>query len=109
MLFDYRSGRDRAGPIDFLKSLSYLQTKDYDGHNDIIKRPEVIAIGCMAHARRCLERAYENDRVRAEWRLSKTQQLYLLERQAREAVYSFDARYQQRQEQALEILAEIKI
>jgi transposase len=110
VLFDYRPGRDQAGPNDFLKNFrGHLQIDGYDGYNDIIKRPEVIAVGCMAHARRYFEHAQENDRVRAEWMLSKIQQLYLLERQAREADFSFEARYQLRQEQALSILAEIKI
>ncbi|MGH7393561.1 MAG: IS66 family transposase, partial [Candidatus Rokuibacteriota bacterium] len=110
VLFDYRPGRSRAGPNDLLKNFrGHLQIDGYDGYNDVIKRPEVIAVGCMAHARRYFEHAQESDHVRAEWMLSKIQELYALERQAREAASSFEERYQLRQQQALSILAEIKI
>lgn len=109
VLFDYRPGRSRAGPNDLLENFrGYLQIDGYDGYNDVIKRPGVIAVGCMAHARRYFEHAQESDRVRAAWMLSKIQQLYVLERQAREAALSFQERYQLRQEQALSVLAEIK-
>lgn len=110
VLFDYRSGRDRAGPNEFLKNFrGHLQIDGYDGYNDVIKRPEVIAMGCMAHARRYFEHAQENDRVRAEWMLSKIQDLYDIERQAREAALPFEERYQLRQNHALPLLTEIKI
>jgi len=110
MLFDYRPGRDRAGPNDFLKNFrGHLQIDGYDGYNDVIKRPEVIATGCMAHARRYFEHAHENDPTRAEWMLSKIQALYALERQAREAALPFEERYQLRQNHALPVLTELKI
>lgn len=110
VLFDYRRGRDRAGPNEFLKSFrGHLQIDGYDGYNDIIKRPEVIAVGCMAHARRYFEHAQENDRDRAQWMLSKIQALYVIERQAREAALPVEERYQLRQHHALPVLAEIKI
>ncbi len=110
VLFDYRPGRSRAGPNDILKNFrGHLQIDGYDGYNDVIKRSEVIAVGCLAHARRYFEQAQENDSVRAEWMLSKIQELYAIERQAREVALSFQERYQLRQEQALSILAEIKI
>ncbi|MDZ7398403.1 MAG: IS66 family transposase, partial [candidate division KSB1 bacterium] len=109
VLFDYRPGRDRAGPNELLKNFrGYLQIDGYDGYNDVIKQPEVIAVGCMAHARRYFEHAQESDRVRAEWMLSKIQALYAIERQAREAALPFEERYQLRQQHALPVLAEIK-
>jgi len=110
VFFDYRPGRSRAGPNDILKNFrGHLQIDGYDGYNDVIKRPEVIAVGCLAHARRYFEQAQENDSVRAEWMLSKIQELYAIERQARETALSFQERYQLRQEQALSILTKIKI
>jgi transposase len=110
VLFDYRPGRSRAGPNDILKNFcGHLQIDGYDGYNDVIAQPQVIAVGCWAHVRRYFEQAQDNDRVRSEWMLSKIQELYAIERQAREAALSFQERDQLRQEQALSILAEIKI
>jgi len=65
-------------------------------------------VGCFAHARRYFEQAQDSDRERAEWMLSKLQELYRLERQAREVQMSFEERHALRQEHALLILAEIR-
>jgi len=52
---------------------------------------------CFAHARLYFEQAHDSDRVRAEWMLSKLQELYQFERQTRIGSLSFDERYQFRQ------------
>jgi transposase len=109
VLFDYRPGRSRAGPNEILKSFQgYLQCDGYVGYDDILARPGVMAVGCFAHARRYFEQAQDSDRERAKWMLVKLQALYALERQAREAQMSFEARHALRQEYALPVLAEIK-
>jgi transposase len=109
VFFDYRPSRSRAGPNDILKNFTgHLQIDGYDGYNEVIARPQVIAVGCFAHARRYFEHALDSDRERAEWMLSKIQELYALERDARQKELSFDQRYELRQKSALPLLAEIK-
>lgn len=109
VLFDYRPSRSRAGPNEVLKNFQgYLQCDGYTGYEDILARAGVVGVGCMAHARRYFEQAQDSDRERAEWMLLKVQALYSIEREAREASMSFDARHALRQERALPILQEIK-
>lgn len=107
--FDYRPSRSRAGPNERLKNFSgYLQTDGYTGYDEVTARKEVVAVACLAHARRYFVEARENDPERAEWMLKAIQKLYQIERLAREAEMSFDARYRLRQKSAPPILAEIE-
>ncbi|MCG3158175.1 MAG: IS66 family transposase ISPto8 [bacterium] len=109
VFFDYRPGRSRAGPNEILQNFNgHLQIDGYEGYNNVIARPRVIAVGCFAHARRYFDKAKDSDRGRAEWMLSKIQALYLIERRAREEGLPFEARYQLRQREAVPLLAEIK-
>ncbi|NUO82317.1 IS66 family transposase [candidate division KSB1 bacterium] len=109
VFFDYRPSRSRAGPNEMLQNFQgYLQCDGYTGYEDILAKPGVVAVGCFAHARRYFEQAQDSDRERAAWMLMKLQALYRLEREAREAQMSFEARHAHRQEHALPILQEIK-
>lgn len=109
VLFDYRKGRSRAGPNQMLKNFKgYLQSDGYTGYDEIIARDQVISVGCFAHARRYFVEAQNVDSERAAWMLTHVQELYKIERQARENELSYDARYDLRQQNALPILAEIK-
>jgi len=62
----------------------------------------------MAHARRKFEKAKENDTKRAEYVLERMQQLYMIEREAREKGSSFEQRKELREEQSLPILQEME-
>lgn len=107
--FDYQPSRSRDGPQQMLKNfLGYLQTDGYAAYEAITCRSEVTAVGCWAHGRRYFVEAQDSDRERAEWMLSQIQQLYQIERQAREASLSHDERYRLRQESAQPILITIK-
>lgn len=107
--FDYQPSRSRDGPQQMLKNFAgHLQTDGYAAYETITCRPEVTALGCMAHARREFVEAKDNDPARADWMLSHMQQLYQIERQAREANLSPDERYRLRQESARPILLAIK-
>lgn len=64
-------------------------------------------LACWAHARREFERALDNDRERAEVALGYIQQLYGIERQARENDLSPDERKDLRLGQALPIMNEL--
>jgi len=75
---------------------------------EIQRRPHLIAVGCMSHARRYFIEAQSCDGERAEWMLIHIQSLYQVERQARENELSLEQRYVLRQEYAVPVLAEMK-
>jgi transposase len=107
--FDYQPSRSRDGPQQMLKNFAgHLQTDGYAAYEAITRRPEVTALGCMAHARREFVEAKDSDPGRADWMLAQVQQLYEIERQAREANLSHDERYRLRQASAQPILITIK-
>jgi transposase len=107
--FDYRKGRGRDGPEDFLKSFSgMLQTDGYVAYDIYEKRDGITLFGCMAHARRKFEKAKDNDLERAEYVLERMQKLYMTEREAREKSLSFDQRKELRAEQSLPVLLELE-
>ena len=62
----------------------------------------------MAHARRYFVDAQIVDHDRSEWMLLRLQQLYAVERYAREHQFSFAQRHEKRQENAVPIMKEIK-
>jgi len=107
--FDYRKGRGREGPEEFLGSFrGMLQTDGYVAYDIYEKKEGITLFGCMAHARRKFEKAKENDTKRAEYVLERMQQLYMIEREAREKGSSFEQRKELREEQSLPILQEME-
>ena len=109
VFFDYRETRSRAGPNEILKDFEgYLQADGYTGYDEISQKKKVTAVGCMAHARRHFVESKDSDKERSEWMLSTIQELYDIERDAREGNLSSDERYQLRQEKAVPILKSIK-
>lgn len=108
VLFDYREGRGREGPKEILKDYKgFLQTDGYGVYDDFDKNG-IVQVNCWAHARRMFDEALNNDRARAEFALTKIQQLYELERLARELNYTHQQRYLLRQEKALSVLSELQ-
>ena len=107
--FDYRKGRGRDGPEEFLKSFrGMLQTDGYVAYDIYEKKEGITLFGCMAHARRKFEKAKENDPKRAEYILERIKQLYMIEREAREKGLSFEQRKELRAEQSLPVLQEME-
>ena len=108
VLFDYQRGRGRAGPAGMLEGFSgYLQTDGYSVYESFGDRPEIIHLGCWAHARRYFERALESDRQRAGYAMGKIQVLYAIERSAREDKLPAVQRKALRAEQSVGILDEL--
>ena len=106
VLFDYREGRGREGPTECLKDFTgYLQTDGYAVYEDFGKNKQVTLLHCWAHARRKFDEAKDNDLTRASHALTEIQKLYALERQARDNQLS----QKDRQQQAIEILDDLKI
>jgi hypothetical protein len=79
--FDYRQGRGRDGPKNFLKAFAgYLQSDGYNAYNDLGPPGKITYLACMAHARRKFEHARDNDLQRADKVLSWIGSLYDIER-----------------------------
>lgn len=107
--FDYRKGRGREGPDEFLRSFrGMLQTDGYGAYDIYEKKDGITLYGCMAHARRKFEQAKENDKKRAEYVLECMQRLYMTEREARENNLSAEERKALRAEQSLPIIRELE-
>jgi transposase len=105
VLFDYREGRGREGPIKLLKDYhGYLQTDGYAVYEQFESRQDIVLVGCLAHARRNFEHALENDRSRAQKVLLWMQELYAVEQQAREQNLSAQERYLLRREKACPVM-----
>lgn len=103
--FDYRKGRGRDGPDEFLELFrGMLQTDGYGAYSIYEKKDGITLFGCMAHARRKFESAKDNDPKRAEYVLERMRMLYMTEREARENDMSFEQRKELRIKQSLPVL-----
>jgi hypothetical protein len=109
VLFDYQPGRGREGPVKLLKDYKgYLQTDGYAVYEQFEAREDIILVGCLAHARRKFEQALDNDKSRVQKVLLLIQQLYAVEREAREENLSVQDRYLLRQEKSLPVMDELE-
>jgi len=109
VLFDYRKSRSREGPNEILKDFKgKLQTDGYEAYTIFEKQNGITLLACMAHARRKFKEASDNDKIRAEHMLGLMQDLYAIERKAREADMSHEERYALRQKESLTILREME-
>lgn len=107
--FDYRRGRSREGPEEFLETFrGVLQTDGYNAYNIYENKQGITLLACMAHARRKFENAKDNDPKRAEYVLERMQKLYMTEREARENNLSWDQRKELRIEKSLPVLKELE-
>ncbi len=85
VIFDYHPGKEAIAPEEFLKDYQgLLQTDGNVTYQRFDKREGVSLSGCMAHARRKFKEALDTDHIRSEKVLLFIQQLYAIERQARE-------------------------
>jgi transposase len=107
--FDYRKGRGRDGPEEFLGSFrGMLQTDGYNAYDIYEKRQGITLYGCMAHARRKFDQAKDNDPARAEYVLERMKKLYMTEREAREKNLTPEQRKELRAEQSFPVLKELE-
>jgi transposase len=85
VMFDYREGRGREGPLEILKDFKgHLQTDGYAVYDIFKDKEDVTVMHCMAHARRMFFEAKDNDLSRASYAMEQIQQLYNIERKAKE-------------------------
>ena len=108
VLFDYRNGRSREGPSKLLKNFSgYLQTDGYKVYDVFASKKTITHLSCMAHARRGFEKALGYDKQNAEYAMGLFQEIYAVERKAREDNLAPGQRHALRLDEALPLLNEL--
>jgi transposase len=109
VVFDFRMGRERDGPKDFLKGfVGTLQTDGYGAYDHL--GAGIVYAGCMAHVRRGFHKAHllaKEDPLPLEV-IAQIAQLYRLEEQARSGRMTFPQRLRMRQEQSRPLMERLK-
>lgn len=109
ILFKYHPGRARIAPEKMLQDFSgTLQTDGYTAYKNMQTNGEINLLACMAHARRYFEKALDNDLARAEEMLKMIQQLYAMERKAKEKSINTITKKRYRQMFALPVLMDME-
>lgn len=107
--FDYRKGRGRDGPEEFLEKFrGMLQSDGYSAYDLYENKEGITLYGCLAHSRRKYEISKDNDPQRAEYVLDRMRKLYMVEREARESNLTYDQRKELRIEKSLPVLQELE-
>lgn len=109
VLYDYRKGRDSAGPKDMLEDFAgILQTDGYSVYSSLFaSHPNILLVHCMAHARRKFVEARKYNQEKADYVIGRMQVLYVLEQQMRDEAMSWEERTTLRQQKAVPVLEEI--
>ncbi len=106
VVFDYHPGRNKEAPRKILDDFKgYLQTDGYAAYQSYRNKKQITHLACWAHARRYFEQSLLQDKQRAEFAMEKIQQLYSIERQAKE--FSAEQRKIYRLEKALPIINQL--
>lgn len=109
VFFDYRKGRGREGPVDSLKGFTgYLQSDGYGVYDYFGSVSGITLVSCWAHTRRNFFEAQGNDAQRCDYALSRIQEIYAIERTAREQHLTHEQRKTLRKEHAMPILKELE-
>lgn len=108
VLFKYSKGRGENLVKDLLRGFEgIVQCDGYAAYDKLpIVNPKIKLAGCLAHVRRKFYEAQTNDKQRSEDALTKIQNIYALERKAKEM--DNDQRKQYRVEHVKPILEELK-
>jgi len=115
ILFDYDPSRSQSVPERLLMGFKgYLQSDGYSGYLAVTATADVVAVGCFAHARRKFDEAVKSAGKKAKpgvahEGLALIQELYRVERQAKDAEMTPEQRHALRQEWAVPILERLRI
>ena len=105
VFFEYQPTRGYAATEAILGDFQgYLQSDGYTVYEKIAKKSQVIPVACWAHVRREFKKAETNDQNRAHQALTYIQQLYAIERKAKEENLNAEQRRKRRLDQALPII-----
>jgi len=108
VLFDYNPSRGGHVPESILDNFKgYLQTDGYAAYEKFGKKKDITHLACWAHARREFEKALDNDKARAEKVLLMIQDLYKVERKAKEEKLSPDQVRELRLKESLPVINEL--
>lgn len=110
VVFTYRSSKNKLGPGEVLGN-SYkgiLQTDCCPSYNSFASLEKVEHAGCNAHSRRYFEEALSSDRKNATYMLELYQELFSIERKAKDQGMSFDERLILRQTESQPIVEDMK-
>ena len=110
VVFEFRMGRERAGPARFLAGYDgRLQCDGYPAYKDIGSW-NIVFFGCFAHARRKFVEASQLDAadVRSVAIVAKIAKLYEVEQDARDRQLDAAGREALRAERSVPLLAELK-
>jgi transposase len=110
VIFDFRMGRGREGPLKFLGKFSgFLQSDGYAAY-DCIGGAGIQYAGCMAHARRGFIDALKLEPSNAEAAsiVAKIAKLYAVEKEAREGKLTHSEREELRKLRSIPVLASLK-
>jgi len=108
VVFDFTVGRGRDGPRLFLGDFrGHLQVDAYAGYDAVLRQNSITSVGCWAHARRRFFKALSADED-AKNAMDVMQQLYRVEREAREQGLDADQRRDLRQSEAKPLLGAMR-
>jgi len=110
VVFEFQMGRGRAGPQRFLEGFEgILQTDGYIGYEKV-GGPKMLHAACWAHSRRGLFEAHElaPGEIVAKEIVERIDDLFAIDRMARERGYDLAARHKLRLEHAPKFLVTIK-
>jgi transposase len=85
VIFDWRTGRSREGPLEFLQGFKgLLQCDGYKAYDSLAREREgIVLIGCWAHARRKFVEAMEDSSKRSGFIVHLIAKLYQTEKDLR--------------------------
>jgi transposase len=110
-IFEFRLGRDREGPKKFLGNFEgILQSDGYAAYNEV-GGPKIVYAACWAHARRKFIDAVKLNALDKEsiGIVEKMNQLFRVDRVARETGLTLETRQALRSEESRPILERIKV
>jgi transposase len=111
ILFRYHPSRSASIPLQYLSEFrGHLQSDGYEGYAEVGALPDVVHVGCWAHARRKFDEAAtaSTKAASAHEALSRIGKLYRIERELRAQPLSGEVFVRTRKEQALPILADFR-
>lgn len=114
ILFNYEPTRSGAIAWRLAEDFKgYLQSDGYSGYDAVGRREDIVHIGCLAHARRFFDEALKAQKAAgrgglAAQGLRQIQKIYRVEKIAREANMSAEARKKLRDEKARPVWDELR-
>jgi hypothetical protein len=85
VVYDFTRGRSADGPTEFLGEYSgYLQSDSYSVYTSLDRRGKIVHVGCWSHVRRRVYDAREEHPEFSRIVIAGIQQLFRIEREAKE-------------------------